>query len=231
MHRIYFVTGTDTGVGKTWCSVILVRALTRRGARVAVMKPVACGSEVTAAGRRNSDALELMAASNVIARYEQVNPYCLLLPASPHLAAEAEGVSIDLAVLERCATELARRADVLVIEGAGGWLAPIDRVDTMAAVARSLRAAVILVVGLRLGCLNHALLTAGAVRASGLELAGWIANHVAPGFEQADANVDTLRRRLGAPLLGVIGHGSDREAAARSLDTTFLDVAGEMAGR
>jgi len=228
MSPILFVTGTDTEVGKTWCSVRLVEALVRTGRRVSVMKPVACGTEPTAEGPRNADALALQAAANVPVPYDLVNPYCLGLPASPHLAAAAEGVTIEVSRLVCCATKLARSADVLVVEGAGGWLAPISDRDTMADIAAALAARVIVVVGLRLGCLNHALLTVAAVQASGLELAGWIANHIDPRFAQAAANVATLERRIPAPLLGIVPYGKPRDVPS---DGDRHDVRGDGDGR
>jgi dethiobiotin synthetase len=236
MSRILFVTGTDTEVGKTWCSVRLVEGLVRTGRHVSVMKPVACGTEPTAEGPRNGDALALQAAANVPSPYELVNPYCLALPASPHLAAAAEGVTIEVDHLVCCATKLAQQADLLVVEGAGGWLAPISDGGTMADIAVALAAQVIVVVGLRLGCLSHALLTVAAVQASGLGLAGWIANHIDPQFPQAAANVATLERRIAAPLLGVVPYGKpgDVRAAASPFDAGVcarLCVAGKFGAR
>jgi dethiobiotin synthetase len=201
--RGLFIAGTDTGVGKTYVACSLVRALVREGMRVAVMKPVAAGAEVTPEGLRNADALELARAANVTNAYERVNPFCLPLAASPHIAARTAGISIDLAAIQREFDGLSRPADVdvVAVEGAGGWLAPISDTRTMADVALALHLPVLLVVGLRLGCLNHALLTAQAIAASGLSLSGWIANHVQPQFEHAAENIALLEKRLPAPLL------------------------------
>jgi dethiobiotin synthetase len=199
-RRGFFVTGTDTGVGKTHVSLALIRGLVRGGKRVAAMKPVAAGAVRQPEGLRNDDALRLAASANVAAPYESVNPYCLAAPASPHIAAEEEGITIDPAVI-RCEFErLACSADCVVVEGAGGWLAPISGTQTMQAVALALDLPVVLVVGLRLGCLNHALLTAQAVRASGLELVHWVANSIEPQFERAAENVARLSAVLGPPL-------------------------------
>lgn len=217
MAQILFITGTDTEVGKTYCGVQLVRSLVRTGRRVAVMKPVACGYDASPDGPRNSDAVALRAASNVAADYTEINPYCLELPASPHLAAAAEGVRIDLDHLKCCAAKLQARSDVLVVEGAGGWLAPLSEEATMADLAAALEARVIMVVGLRLGCLNHALLTAAALRASRRPFAGWIANHIDPRFEQAEANVATLARRLEAPLLARVAYSVGAPGDGREL--------------
>lgn len=195
-----FVTGTDTGVGKTRVAVALIRGLARDGKRVAAMKPVAAGAVREPEGLRNDDALQLAAAANVAAPYERVNPYCLAEPVSPHIAAEAAGIEIDPAVIRREFDQLAASSDCVVVEGAGGWLAPIGGSRTMEAVALALDLPVVLVVGLRLGCLNHALLTAQAVRASGLELAHWVANAIEPQFERAAENVARLSAVLGPPL-------------------------------
>jgi len=189
----FFITGTDTGVGKTWVAVALTRALVARGARVAVMKPVAAGGVRTAGGFCNDDALELLGASNVKAPYEEVNPWMLSMPASPHLAARHDGVTIGHERILAAYQRLAARSDLVVVEGAGGWLAPISGSETMATIAERLALPVILVVGLRLGCLNHALLTRAAIRASGLPL--------------ADANIDTLTSRFGAEPLAVVPAG------------------------
>lgn len=201
--RGVFIAGTDTAVGKTRVAVDLVRALGREGLKVAVMKPVAAGAESTPTGPRNADAFDLMAAANVKAPYKSVNPYCLPLPASPHVAALNAGIRVDLAVIRQAYESLATRegVDLVVVEGAGGWLAPISDSESMADVAIALGLPVLLVVGLRLGCLNHALLTAQAIRCSGLTFAGWIANHLQPRFEHAAENIALLEQRLGAPRL------------------------------
>jgi dethiobiotin synthetase len=167
------------------------------------MKPVAAGADATPQGLRNTDALQLMRAANVDAPYERVNPFCFPLPASPHIAARSAGIGVDLAVIRRDFEILAggTDTDVVVVEGAGGWLAPISEAETMADVAQALKLPIVLIVGLRLGCLNHALLTAQAIEAAGMPLVGWIANHVQPRFEHADENIALLTRRLSAPLL------------------------------
>lgn len=209
----FFVTGTDTGVGKTLVAVALTRALVARGLRTAVMKPVAAGSVATPGGPRNDDALELLDASNVAAPYEDVNPWLLSTPASPHLAARAEGVSIDPRTIIASCRRLAARSDALIVEGAGGWLAPISATETMADVAESLALPVILVVGMRLGCLNHALLTRDAIRARGLPFAGWLANKLATEMPLCAANIDTLTSRFGMPPLGVVPSETNLKSA------------------
>ena len=200
----FFITGTDTGVGKTLVAAALTRALVARGLRVAVMKPVAAGTVRTPAGEFNDDALELLGASNVEAAYEDVNPWLLRTPASPHLAARAQGVAIRHERIAAARSRLAAASDLLLAEGAGGWLAPISATETMADVAEKLALPVILVVGLRLGCLNHALLTHDAIRARGMKFAGWIANRMQAEMPLVDANIDTLTGRFGAEPLGVV---------------------------
>jgi len=213
----FFISGTDTGVGKTLVAVALTRALVARGLRTAVMKPVAAGSIPTPDGPRNDDALELLGASNVAASYEDVNPWLLATPASPHLAARAAGVSIRHETILASYRRLAERSEALLVEGAGGWLAPISATATMADIAKALGLPVILVVGMRLGCLNHALLTREAIRAQGLPFAGWIANKLATEMPLCAANIDTLTNRFGvAPLAtvpaGVGPAGTDRKS-------------------
>ncbi len=205
----FFITGTDTGVGKTLVAVALTRALVARGLRVAVMKPVAAGVVRTADGPRNDDALELSAASNVPSTYEDVNPWLLSTPASPHLAARADGVSITDGPVLAAQARLAAASDTLVVEGAGGWLAPISETRTMADIAEKLALPVILVVGMRLGCLNHALLTREAIRARGLRFAGWIANRMPPPMTFLEENIETLSRRFGKAPLGSVPAGVD----------------------
>jgi dethiobiotin synthetase len=203
----FFITGTDTGVGKTLVSVALTRALVARGLRVAVMKPVAAGAIATADGPRNDDALELLAASNVPAAYHDVNPVLLATPASPHLAALHDGVSIRPEPILAAQRKLAAASNLLIVEGAGGWHAPVSSVATMGDLAEKLALPVILVVGLRLGCLNHALLTRAAIRSQGLRFAGWIANRMATEMPLAGANIDTLSSRFGAAPLGIVPSG------------------------
>ena len=210
-----FIAGTDTGVGKTLVAVSIVRALAERGVAVAAMKPVAAGASMTPQGLRNDDALALAAAASVAAPYERINPYCLRAPLSPHIAAAEEGIAIDVRTIRQRFEELARGADCVIVEGAGGWLAPIGARETLADVARALELPVVLVVGLRLGCLNHALLSARAIAADGLELAGWIGNGIDAEFERRAENLLTLEQRLGcAPLalLPPLGRATERTA-------------------
>lgn len=225
--RGWFVTGTDTEIGKTLVSAALLHALRAAGLRVAGMKPVASGCERTPAGLRNADALALLAAAGRDAAYADVNPYAFAPPIAPHIAAEQAGVRIDAAVIESAARRLAAGADALVVEGVGGFLVPLGPDLDVAGLAGALRLPVILVVGLRLGCINHALLTAEAVRARGLKLAGWVGSRVDPDMAYVAENIEALRSRLPAPCLGVLPHLSPPEPAeaARYLEPGALMAA------
>lgn len=200
--RTWFVTGTDTEVGKTVACCALVRELARRWRRVAALKPVASGCENTADGLRNEDARALMQAANLALPYELVNPCAFEPPIAPHLAAVECGRAIDLAeaaVGQARARELG--ADWLVVEGVGGWSVPLGPELMLADLARAFTDEVVLVVGLRLGCINHALLTAEQVRRDGFRLVGWIANDVDPAMDRREENLATLEQRLSSPLL------------------------------
>lgn len=205
----FFITGTDTGVGKTLVATALARAFVARGLRTAVMKPVAAGVIATPEGPRNDDALALSGAGNVPAPYEDVNPWLLSTPASPHLAARADGVTITHDRILAAQRRLAAASDVLLVEGAGGWLAPISTTETMADVADKLALPVILVVGLRLGCLNHALLTRDAIRSRGMRFAGWVANRMREEMPLVRENTETLTQRFGKAPLGTVPAGAD----------------------
>jgi dethiobiotin synthetase len=207
LRQSLFITGTDTEVGKTTVAVAVLRALARSGLRASGMKPVAAGATMTSNGWRNDDALDLGAAGNVWLPYEILNPYCLPNPTSPHLAARDAGVVIEIPNILSAFERIKSLSDVIIVEGAGGWLVPIgpdksgDECRTMQDLAQVLGLPVALVVGLRLGCLNHALLTAAAIEQSGLPFAGWIANPIDPHFVEADRYIDSLCTRLRAPLL------------------------------
>jgi dethiobiotin synthetase len=202
--RGLFITGTDTGVGKTIISAALVRSLVAQGHRVAVMKPVASGSDRTAEGLRNEDALALMAASNVEASYDCVNPYCFEPAISPHIAAEEACIAVDTAHILRNFDALAAAADLVIVEGAGGWLAPIGPHTSIKDIAITLDLPVVLVVGVRLGCINHARLTKLAIESHSARLAGWIANTIDPVMSRRKENLETLTRELGEPPLAVV---------------------------
>jgi dethiobiotin synthetase len=220
--RGLFITGTDTGIGKTVVACALVRAFAARGERVAVMKPIASGAERTAVGLRNEDALALLEVTNVPLRYEQVNPFCFEPAISPHIAAEDARIDVDLRTIVAELRALEGCSDRVIIEGAGGWLAPINARESMAELARALAVPVLMVVGLRLGCLNHAQLTRLCIDAAGVPFAGWIANRMQPAMEREAENLATLERRLGRPPLAIVPFEPQRvsslvlaEAAAR----------------
>lgn len=209
--RGFFVTGTDTGVGKTLVACALLHALAARGERVVGMKPVAAGAE----GGRWEDVEALLAAGNVAARREWVNPYRFEPAIAPHLAAQREGVRIEIPVMVSAFEKLRAGADRVVVEGAGGIRVPLNEGEDMGDLARDLGLPVILVVALRLGCLNHAILTAEAVRDLGLRLGGWVANEMDTAMLEREANVMTLEARLGCPLFGRLPWlGSPDPAAA-----------------
>jgi dethiobiotin synthetase len=205
----FFVTGTDTGVGKTLIACGLLRAFTASAKSTVGMKPVAAGSE---AGRW-TDVEALIRAGSVRAPGKLVNPYAFDPVIAPHIAAELSGVRIDIDVIARAYDELSRRAAVVVVEGVGGFLVPLNARDTGADLARRLALPVVLVVGMRLGCLNHALLTRAQIEACGLRCAGWVANCIVPGMPQLDANVRSLEERLDCPLLGVVPYHEDPSPA------------------
>ena len=205
MNRAFFLTGTDTGVGKTLIAAALLGAAAARGLRALGMKPVAAGGD--------EDIAALIAVGSVAAPRELTNPYLLGEPLSPHLAARRDGVSIDVEHLARCCEALRQRADFLIVEGAGGFRVPLTETLDGADLAARLGLPLILVVGLRLGCLNHALLTEEAIRARGLPLAGWVANQVVPKMACVEENVATLRARIDAPLLGFVPHQAAPDAA------------------
>lgn len=200
----WVVTGTDTGVGKTVVTVSLMRALRHRGLRVSGMKPVASGGVETAEGMRSEDALLIAAAASAPVPYSTLNPYLFAPPIAPHLAAAEAHREIAWPVIQAAFAELRAEADAVLVEGVGGWRVPLGATLELRDIAARLRLGVILVVGLRLGCLNHAILSAEAIRADGLRLCGWVANAVDPGFLRPHQNIETLRQRLGAPLLGVL---------------------------
>jgi dethiobiotin synthetase len=196
-----FITGTDTGAGKTLVTVALIEALKREGFRVAGMKPVAAGLDDTG---MNEDVISIMSSANITASVDEVCPYRFEPSLAPHLAAKLSGVQMQLEVIAKAYRLLAARADWVVVEGAGGFMVPFDEAQGMDAIPVRLGLPVVLVVGMRLGCLNHALLTVEAIRARGLVLAGWVANGIDPSMAAFDENLETLKARLGAPCLGVI---------------------------
>ena len=217
----YFVTGTDTGVGKTLISCALLHGFSAQGKRVVGMKPVAAGCDDDG---QNEDVLQLRAAGNVAVGYGQINPYCFVPAIAPHLAAQRAGVIMQFSRIAASYHELAAQADVVIVEGAGGLLVPLNAQQDSADLVEELGLPVILVVGMRLGCLNHALLTAEAIEQRGLMLAGCVANIVDPGMAMIEQNIAALQQRIAATLLGTVHYlpEADARVAARQLHLELL---------
>ena len=216
-HDRVFVAGTDTGIGKTHASCALLHALRAAGRDAVGMKPVASGCEETGDGLRNEDALALQAAGPAGVPYAAINPLSLRAPLSPHLAAARDGVEVTLPPLTAAFDQLRARHAPVVVEGVGGWMVPLAPGLMAPALAQAWELPVILVVGLRLGCLNHAMLSARAIAADGCRLLGWIGNCIDPTMEAVEENLATLREQLPAPCLGVLPHGGSPASAARHL--------------
>jgi dethiobiotin synthetase len=214
MSRGIFITGTDTGIGKTLVSATMLAALNAGGWRAAGMKPVASGCTQTPAGWRNDDAIALQAHSAGAPTYALVNPYALPEAIAPHVAAAEHGIEIRLDPIIAAFAALCTNTDFVVVEGVGGWLVPLSSSLMQADLVRALRAPVVLVVGLRLGCINHALLSARAIGVDGCELIGWIGNRVDPAMTRVEENIAALNERMPAPCLGVLPYASTPDAAA-----------------
>ena len=219
----FFITGTDTGVGKTWAALGLMANRQAAGLAVNGMKPVASGSERHDGKLRNADALLIQAQSSGSPAYEQVNPYAFAEPIAPHIAARRECVRIDMDRVSAAFDELDRTADLVVVEGIGGWRVPLSDELQTEDLVRRLNLSLVLVVGLRLGCINHALLSAEAIQASGLPFAGWLANSICPDYAEQRATLDYLRARIPAPMAGCIPHLDNLDAEAIS---AAIDLAG-----
>lgn len=225
MTERFFVTGTDTEVGKTVASTALLQAANQRGFRTAGYKPVASGSEITSDGLRNGDALALQHNSALPLLYEQVNPYTFAEPTSPHIISADEQRPIEAAVMSAGLRALEAKADWVLVEGAGGWYTPLTDTLMFADWVKHEQLPVILVVGVKLGCINHALLTAQAVLQAGLRLVGWIANDVTPPGKRHAEYMATLKRLLPAPMLGEIPwleHGPENAELGHYLDLSVL---------
>lgn len=223
MSQAFFVTGTDTDIGKTTIAAGLLRAARGRGLSTAAAKPLASGCEATPHGLRNADALALQAECRPALPYELVNPFAFAPAIAPHVAAREAGLSLGVEPLRDAVRQvLARGADFTLVEGAGGWRVPLSDDACLSDLAVALGLPVILVVGMRLGCLNHALLTARAIRADGLRLAGWVANQIDPDMPRLEENLDELRARLPAPCLGFVPR-LERPAADRVAECLALE--------
>jgi len=224
MANALFITGTDTGIGKSWCSAALLWKLQQQGHSAVGMKPVASGCVETAEGLRNEDALLLQQFSSMPIPYNEINPYSFKPAIAPHIAAEQAGISIDFKVIRESFDSISNHSDFTVVEGVGGWLVPLNAQQTIADLATTLRLPVIMVVGLRLGCINHALLTAQQIQQGGNALVGWIANTIEQNMAVREENLQTLQRLIDAPLLGVVPHLQqfDAEKIAASIDLGSL---------
>jgi dethiobiotin synthetase len=212
MTQVYFITGTDTEIGKTHATCALLATANARGLRAAALKPVAAGTDDSG---HNDDVTRLMSAANVALPEQTVNPWLLREPLSPHIAAHRAGIEITVPPIIECFHAACEKTDLLLVEGVGGLYAPLSDTLSQPDLVRALDVPVILVVGLRLGCLNHALLTAGAIAKENLSLAGWIGNQIDPDFQACDENIHTLQQRLQVPCLGILPH--QPEALANNL--------------
>ena len=222
-RKKFFITGTDTEVGKTFISCALLQKAKLQGLTTAALKPLAAGCDLVNGQLRNEDALNLMEFSSVRLPYQTVNPVTLVQPIAPHIAAAKEERQLQVARLEGYARgALMNAADFWVVEGAGGWFVPLNPRETMADFAIALQLPVIVVVGIRLGCINHALLTVSAIRQSGLAIAGWVANCIDENTAVQQENIDTLKAMIPAPLLGRVPYCESPKNAANYLDINCL---------
>jgi dethiobiotin synthetase len=224
LRKSFFVTGTDTDVGKTLAVCATLRAAAAAGHSAVGMKPLAAGGTQTEEGLRNDDALQLQEASTLKLSYDEINPICLPEPASPHIAAELAQRKVRIERLAGfCQGVLSRRANLTLLEGAGGWRVPVNEREFVSDLAKQLRLPVIIVVGMRLGCLNHAMLTGETIARDGLRIAGWIANRIDPHMEHYQRNLDTLREGFPAPLLGEIPWLGGADPASQAARYIALD--------
>jgi dethiobiotin synthetase len=216
----FFVAGTDTDVGKTFVSVGLLAAAQAKKMSCYGLKPVAAGCESNGEGLRNEDALKLMQSSSVKLSYQQVNPIVLEQPIAPHVAAKIEGKKLSAArIVGFCRGTMLHKAEFVILEGAGGWRVPLNNRETMAEIPKQLSLPVILVVGLKLGCINHALLSVEAILKDGLEIAGWVANQIDPDMQASEQSIETLTLAINAPLIGIVPfiQGSSAASVAQHL--------------
>lgn len=224
MIDAFFIAGTDTDVGKTVASKAILNALAEQGLKTIGYKPVAAGSDKTAEGFRNSDALYLQKAATVEVAYDDVNPYALELPASPHIAAMRENVEIEYSILSDKLAQHKQNSDIVLVEGAGGWRVPVSSSDCLSTWVQQEKLPVVLVVGIKLGCLSHAMLTLDAIKADGLELVGWVANRVNPGTEHYADIIEMLEQKIDAPKIGEIPYvpSVKRQGLAKYIDVSPL---------
>lgn len=220
----FFITGTDTEVGKTWFTQALMRAFQNSGLIVGGMKPVASGCEETSMGLRNADALSIQACSSVANEYALVNPYAFKPPIAPHIAAAQAGTEININCIADAYEALAQQNDIVIVEGIGGWRVPLNDHQSIADLVRVVNLPVIVVVGLRLGCINHALLTTESIISVGLNLAGWVANQPISSYSNPDETIHILAESIPAPLLGILPNlnAFDVEALAIQINIELL---------
>jgi len=220
----FFITGTDTGIGKTTVALGLMAALQKNGHKVAAMKPVSAGCYVTDDGLRNDDAVVLLQQASVELPYDLVNPYAFEPAIAPHIAALESSIQIDISHILDCYRQISKNVDIVVVEGAGGWLVPINEKETMADVALAMDLKVIMVVGMRLGCLNHALLSQQSILNMNMDFSGWVANHITAKFGAASENLMALEKRLNAPLIGSVPYFRKQnvEGITEFLETSVL---------
>ena len=204
-----FITGTDTGIGKTHVACAIVTALNLRGLRTTVMKPVASGCRLGENGLQNEDALALMSAASIHQSYDDVNPYAFEPAIAPHIAAERAGRNVELEEIRRRYTKNLLHSDVCIVEGVGGWMVPLNEDETVADLAAVLQVPIVLVVGIRLGCINHALLTIEQIERDDLPLLGWVANIIDPDMEMQEENIEALKQRIPYPLLGTLPYSPE----------------------
>lgn len=202
MKKAFFITGTDTGCGKTQVSVQLMKYLKQQGLTVSAMKPLASGCEKTEEGWRNEDALNLHAECDGEWAYEEINPYAFVPPIAPHIAADKAGVEIDLNIIKTCFEKHQQRSDIVIVEGVGGWCVPIDMQTSLADLVKRLELEVIVVIGLRLGCINHALLTDRVLQIEKIPYVGWISNQVEAIYEAQEETLETLGKKMSKHYLG-----------------------------
>jgi len=223
----FFITGTDTEVGKTWFTLALMRAFQDRSLKTGGMKPVASGCEETSLGLRNKDALSIQTQSSITNEYAAINPFAFKPPIAPHIAAVRAGKEIDINYITSAYDVLARQNDLVIVEGIGGWRVPLNSHQSLVDLVRALNLPVILVVGLRLGCINHALLTAETIISDGLNLAGWAASHLNASYSEPDMTLHVLAESIPAPLLGVLPYLNkfNAEALASQINIDLLRAA------
>jgi len=221
MQQGYFITGTDTDVGKTWATISLIHYFKNQGHTVVGMKPVAAGCSLQDGQLKNADAVQMKAHSNVPVSYDLINPYAYPMPVSPHIAGADNPVKFEKIIANFAV--LAGQADVVLVEGAGGWFSPLNDLQDNSDLAKTLNLPVILVVGIRLGCINQAKLTSLAIQQSGLNCAGWIAMCIDPKLPFVDENIQTIQKAIDLPLLGIIPFDSNADFAKMARCISFGD--------